>query len=50
LTDFVFLPLRPPILPVLLLLLCPRRHFVSGIIVWVIFVDLDYLVGFIKVF
>jgi hypothetical protein len=33
LTGFVFLPLRPPVLPVLLLLLHPRRHFISGIII-----------------
>jgi hypothetical protein len=50
LTGFVFLPLRLPILPVLPSLLHPRRHFLSGIIVWVIFVVLDYLLFFIKVF
>jgi hypothetical protein len=47
LTDFVFLPLRPP---VLLSLLRPCRRFISGIIVWVIFVDLDYLLCFVEVF
>jgi hypothetical protein len=50
LTDFVFLPLRPPVLPVLLSLLRPCRRFISGIIVWVIFVDLDYLLCFVEVF
>jgi hypothetical protein len=41
--DWLCLPLRPLVLPVLLLLPHPRRHFISGIIVWVIFVDRDYL-------
>jgi hypothetical protein len=50
LTGFVFLLLRLPVLPVLLPLPCPRRHFISGIIVSVIFVDLDYLLCFVKVF
>jgi hypothetical protein len=50
LTGFAFLPLRPPVLPVLLSLRHPRRRFISGIIIWVIFVDLDYLLCFIKVF
>jgi hypothetical protein len=50
LTGFVFLPLRPPVLPVLLSLLRPRRCFISGIIFWVIFVDLDYLLCFVEVF
>jgi hypothetical protein len=48
LTDFVLLPLRLPVL--LLLLLHPRRHFLSGIIVWVIFVLLNYLHCFVEVF
>jgi hypothetical protein len=43
LTDFVFLPLRSPVLPILLSLFRPHHHFISDIIVWVIFVDLDYL-------
>jgi hypothetical protein len=50
LTDFIFLPLRPPILSVLLSLLHPHHHFISAIIVWVIFVDLDYLLCFVEVF
>jgi hypothetical protein len=50
LTGFIFLPLHPPVLPVLVSLLRPRRHFISGIIVWVISVDLDYLFCFIEVF
>jgi hypothetical protein len=33
LTGFVFLSLRPPVMPVLLSLLHPRHHFISGIIV-----------------
>jgi hypothetical protein len=33
LTGFVFLPLCPPVLPVLLSLLRPRLRFISGIIV-----------------
>jgi hypothetical protein len=49
-TSFVFLPLRPPVLPDLSSLLRPRRHFLSGIIVWVIFVVLDYLLYFVEVF
>jgi hypothetical protein len=47
LTSFVFLPLRPPVMPSLIR---PRRHFLSGIIVWVIFVVLDYLHCFVEVF
>jgi hypothetical protein len=43
LTGFVFLPLRSPVLPILLSLFRPHHHFISDIIVWVIFVDLDYL-------
>jgi hypothetical protein len=49
LTRFVFLMLRSPILPVLPSLLRPHRRFLSGIIVWVIFVVLDYLHFFIEV-
>jgi hypothetical protein len=49
-TSFVFLPLCPPVLPDLSSLLRPRRHFLSGIIVWVIFVVLDYLLYFVEVF
>jgi hypothetical protein len=47
LTGFVFLLLRPP---VLLSLPHPRCRFISGIIVSVIFVDLDYLLCFVEVF
>jgi hypothetical protein len=47
LTGFVFRSLRPP---VLLSLLHLHRRFISGIIVWVIFVHLDYLICFIEVF
>jgi hypothetical protein len=47
---FFFLLLRPPFLPVLPSLLHPHRHFLSGIIVWDIFVVLDYLHCFIEVF
>jgi hypothetical protein len=50
LTSFVFLLLRPPVLSVLLSLLRSRHRFLSGIIVWVIFVDLDYLLCFVEVF
>jgi hypothetical protein len=50
LTGFVILLLCLPVLPVLLLLLHPCHHFISGIIIWVIFVDLDYLLCFIEVF
>jgi hypothetical protein len=50
LTGSVFLPLRLPVLPVLLSLLRPHRRFISDIIVCVIFVDFDYLLCFIKVF
>jgi hypothetical protein len=49
LTGFGFLPLRPPVLPFLPSLLPPRRRFFTGIIVWVIFVVLDYLLCFIEV-
>jgi hypothetical protein len=47
LTSFVLLLLC---LPVLLSLPHPHHHFISDITVWVIFVDLDYLVYFIEVF
>jgi hypothetical protein len=50
LTGFVFLPLHPPVLPVLSSLLRPHHRFLSGIIVWIIFVVLDYLHCFIEVF
>jgi hypothetical protein len=50
LIDFVFLPLHLPVLPVLLSLPHPRRRFLSGIIVWVIFMDLDYLLCVVEVF
>jgi hypothetical protein len=50
LTSFSFDPIRPPVLPVLPSLLHPRCGFLSGIIIWVIFVVLDYLQCFIEVF
>jgi hypothetical protein len=50
LTDFIFLPLRPPVLSALPVLLHPQRHLLSGIIVWVIFLALGYLLCFIEVF
>jgi hypothetical protein len=50
LTGFIFLLLRSPVLLVLLSLLRPCYRFISGIIVWVIFVDLDYLLCFVEVF
>jgi hypothetical protein len=50
LIGFVFLPLRLLVLPVLLLLLHSCCRFLSGIIVWVIFVVLDYLYCFVDVF
>jgi hypothetical protein len=50
LTDFVFLPLRLSVLSAPLVLLHPHRHLLSGIIVWVIFLALDYLLYFIEVF
>jgi hypothetical protein len=50
LTGFVFLPLRLPVLTVLLSLLRPCCRFISGIIVWVIFMDLDYVLFFVEVF
>jgi hypothetical protein len=50
LTSFIYLSLRLPALSVSLLLLHPRHHFLSGAIVWVIFVVLDYLHCFVEVF
>jgi hypothetical protein len=50
LTDFIFLPLCPPVLSALLVLLHPRRHLLSGIIIWVIFLAPGYLLCFIEVF
>jgi hypothetical protein len=50
LTGFVFLLLHPPVLPVLLSLLHACHHFINGIIIWVIFVDVDYLLCIVDVF
>jgi hypothetical protein len=50
LTSFILLLLCPPVLSALPVLLRPCRHLLSGIIVWVIFLTLDYLLCFIKVF
>jgi hypothetical protein len=50
LTGFVFLPLHLPALPVLLSLPHPHHRFLISIIVWVIFVDLNYLLCFVNVF
>jgi hypothetical protein len=50
LTGFIFLPLRPPVLSALPVLLHPRRHWLSGIIVWDIFLAPSYLLWFIEVF
>jgi hypothetical protein len=50
LTGVIFLSLRPPVLSAPPVLLRPRRHLLSGIIVWVIFLVPDYLVCFVKVF
>jgi hypothetical protein len=50
LTGFIFLPLRPPILSAPPVLLRPRHHLLSGIIVWDIFLALSYLLCFIEVF
>jgi hypothetical protein len=50
LTDFIFLPLRPPVLSAPPVLLHPRRHLLSGIIVWVIFLAPGYLLCFVEVF
>ena len=48
LTDFVFLPLRPPVLSDLSSR--PRRRFLSGIIVWATLVAPGCLHCFIEVF
>jgi hypothetical protein len=50
LTGFVFLPLHLPVLSDLLSLLHSCHCFISGIIVWVIIVDLDSLLCFDEVF
>jgi hypothetical protein len=50
LTGFIFLPLRPPVLSAPPVLLRPRRHLLSGIIVWVIFLAPGYLLCFVEVF
>jgi hypothetical protein len=50
LTGFIFLLLRPPVLSSPPVLLHPRHHLLSGIIIWVIFLALDYLLCFIDVF
>jgi hypothetical protein len=49
-TGFIFLPLRPPVLSASPVLLHPRRHLLSDIIVWVIFLAPDYLLCLIEVF
>jgi hypothetical protein len=50
LTGFIFLPLRLPVLSAPPVLLRPRRYLLSGIIVWVIFLNPDYLLCFVEVF
>jgi hypothetical protein len=50
LTDFIFLPLRSPVLSASPVLLRPCHHLLSGIIVWVIFLAPDYLLSFVEVF
>jgi hypothetical protein len=50
LAGFIFLPLRLPILSAPPVLLHPCHHFLSGIIVWVIFLTPYYLLCFIEVF
>jgi hypothetical protein len=50
LTGFIFLPLCPTVLSAPPMLLRPYRHLLSGIIVWAIFLTLDYLLCFIEVF
>jgi hypothetical protein len=50
LTNFVFLPLHPLVLSALLMMLHPRHHLLSDIIIWATFVDLDYLHCFIEIF
>jgi hypothetical protein len=50
LTGFIFLSLCPPVLSAPPMLLRPHHHLLSGIIVWVIFLTLDYLLCFVEVF
>jgi hypothetical protein len=50
LIGFIFLPLRPPVLSALPMLLHPRRHLLSGINVWVIFLAHNYLLCFVNAF
>jgi hypothetical protein len=50
LTSVIFLLLRLPVLSAPPVLLRPRRHLLSGIIVWVIFLAPGYLLCFVKVF
>jgi hypothetical protein len=47
---FRIVALHPSVLRAMSSLLCPRHHFLSDIIIWVIFVVLDYLRCFIEVF
>jgi hypothetical protein len=50
LTGFIFLPLRPSVLSTLSSLLCPRRHLLSDIIVWITLVAPSCQHCFIAVF
>jgi hypothetical protein len=50
LTNFIFLPLRPSVLSAPPVLLHPRRHLLSGIIVWDIFLAPSNLLCFVEVF
>jgi hypothetical protein len=50
LTGFIFLPLRPPVLSAPPVLLRPRCHLLSGIIVLGIFLAPGYLLCFVEVF
>jgi hypothetical protein len=50
LTGFIFLPLRLPILSAPHVLVRPRRHLRSDIIVWDIFLAPNYLFYFVEVF
>jgi hypothetical protein len=50
LTGFIFLPLRLPILSAPHVLVRPRRHLRSDIIVWDIFLAPNYLFCFVEVF
>jgi hypothetical protein len=50
LTDFIFLPLRLPVLSAPPVLLHPRCYLLSGIIVWDIFLTPGYLLCFVEVF